>query len=563
MKNNALYLLLLATFFCSQIAAQNPNTHKKTSYVDSVGNYYTAPNLGFGLLINTPTAPSPIRLNNQQPPKFQNPVVLQEMGIYQIKIQKGTGAPEAFYEIRIDGIAPTTAHIFDEKAPKIVNAQNTYFADGLSINLQTKDDMVGAKSTFYAINDTNFVPYKQPIELKNQGSYTLSYYSIDKVGNVETPKTTQFTIDASPPSTQVSRQGNYVGNVMGTDVVIKLQAEDELSGVKELYYTLDGTTFLPYTTSIASGALSDGTHTITYYATDKVGNREATKAYTFYTDNVPAYARYTINGTKFISDNIYISEKTTIAIDATDNKSGVAAIAYSIDGTPPRAYTQPFFLDSKKKQQTLNYYATDSVGNASINKYEVLNIVVDNQVPTCELSLIGPQFNTRDTLFISPKTTIMIAAEDELSQIKEVFYKVNNGDFQKYKDKFTLKDKGFIRLIVTATDNIGNVKTVEKSFFNDDVTPEMNYQLSTNVLATDTLNGESYLRVPKYCKLYIIASDDKTNVEETFFQVDNGVEQSFKSPISLPVGLHTINYRAMDKTMNVSVGEVRLRVVEE
>jgi hypothetical protein len=547
--------------------AQNPYTHRPRTYIDSVGNYYMHPALGFEIQINT-TDGNAAKLSNLQPPSFQNPAKLPETGIYQIKIQKNTttGAPTtALYEMRADGVPPTSTHAIDKETKNYFDQKNYYYGKNLTVTLQSKDEFVGAKSTYYAINDTNFVPYTQPIVIQNMGKSILYYYAVDKVGNAEKPKSAEFMIDVVPPTTQIITTGKKINNdILGADAALSIEATDELSGVNQVFYTLDGTTFVEYNQQpIAVGALADGTHTLKYYATDKVGNQSITATYNFYIDNVPAYAKYYINGTKYIGDKIYVAANATIAMEATDNKAGVANIAYSIDNSTPRTYTQPFYLDVNKAQQTLTYYATDSVGNASINKYETLNIVVDNQPPIAEILFVGPQMVARDTLFISPKTTILIPAEDALSQIKQVTYSINGSEPQMYKDKFTLKQQGYTNLTINATDNIGNTTTTTKVFYNDDTPPTLNYQLTANILATDTLNGETYLRVPSYCKILLIAIDDKTNAENVTYEIDNQPEQVFKIPIVLPLGLHTISYRAADKTMNISVGELKIRVVEE
>jgi len=94
-------------------------------------------------------------------------------------------------------------------------------------------------------------------------------------------------VDATPPATTMAinpaapngNNGWYI-----TNVALTLAATDAMSGISSIMYTLDGGNELVYTGSIAVSA--DGNHTLSYYAIDKVGNKEATKSFDFKIDKI-------------------------------------------------------------------------------------------------------------------------------------------------------------------------------------------------------------------------------------------------------------------------------------
>jgi hypothetical protein len=59
---------------------------------------------------------------------------------------------------------------------------------------------VGVKDTMVKVNDGPWVPYRGPINLNDDGNtYNISYRSVDKLGNEESPKTASFRMVRSLP----------------------------------------------------------------------------------------------------------------------------------------------------------------------------------------------------------------------------------------------------------------------------------------------------------------------------------------------------------------------------
>lgn len=63
-----------------------------------------------------------------------------------------------------------------------------------TITLTATDDMSGVDYTKYKLDNGLWSDYTTPIFESEVGDHTISYYSVDKVGNIEEQKTTTFTV---------------------------------------------------------------------------------------------------------------------------------------------------------------------------------------------------------------------------------------------------------------------------------------------------------------------------------------------------------------------------------
>lgn len=96
--------------------------------------------------------------------------------------------------------------------------------------------------------------------------------------------------DVAPPITTIIPTGTFISEGWYvTPVQISFTSTDDLSGTFKTYYSLDGTTFTPYTAPFTIS--NEGTTRVWYYSMDKAGNNEGikTKDITINTSCVPVY----------------------------------------------------------------------------------------------------------------------------------------------------------------------------------------------------------------------------------------------------------------------------------
>ncbi|MBI2788190.1 MAG: hypothetical protein HYX59_05855, partial [Elusimicrobia bacterium] len=177
--------------------------------------------------------------------------------------------------------------------PSVPLTTTTYVSSSSLLGFSVFDDKrelndglgVGATQTFYALNDAVFARFSNSFSLVSEGTHTISYFSIDRVGNPETPKIQSVGADFTPPSATLELNGN-AATIDAVDPVVSGAA----SGVARIRYLVDYgnpdvCSNVAEDTSAARGTcenpwyagpftLSNGPHTLHFQAYDAVGNAE-------------------------------------------------------------------------------------------------------------------------------------------------------------------------------------------------------------------------------------------------------------------------------------------------
>jgi hypothetical protein len=91
--------------------------------------------------------------------------------------------------VAIDETAPvTTATVKASPVDVFLNS------GAVIVTLTVTDNLSGVASTTYSLDGGASAAYTSPVTVGNNGSHTMSYYSTDAAGNVETPHAITFTI---------------------------------------------------------------------------------------------------------------------------------------------------------------------------------------------------------------------------------------------------------------------------------------------------------------------------------------------------------------------------------
>ena len=153
-----------------------------------------------------------------------------------------------------------------------------WVADDVTVTLTATDPDSGVDETRYEIDGTPtgsspvYDPASKPVLHDGQ---TISYFSVDEVGNKSATKTSVAAkVDKAAPSVSDDVPAGWVAN----DVTVTLTASDPASGVHETRYAIDGTpnSSSPVYDPAAKPVLHDGQR-ISYVSVDEVGNASATK----------------------------------------------------------------------------------------------------------------------------------------------------------------------------------------------------------------------------------------------------------------------------------------------
>lgn len=182
------------------------------------------------------------------------------------------GNVEAVKSIRagIDRSAPVTACLFNG-----VKGNNDWYISDVQVTLSSLDGISGVSRIEYSVDSGDtWQAYASPFNITTRGVSKLFYRSIDMAGNQEGTKTINVKIDKQAPVTSYSITGKgnkkdrYDGHVM-----VMLSADDDLSGVNSIKYSLNnGTTWSRYNGPIMIN--HRGTTKLLYGSIDNAGNTE-------------------------------------------------------------------------------------------------------------------------------------------------------------------------------------------------------------------------------------------------------------------------------------------------
>jgi len=369
--------------------------------------------------------------------------------------------------------------------------------------------------------------------------------------------------DSRSPVTrsQVSESSDYTKDgkrYYGGDIRIDLAAKDGLAGVEEIYYSMDGESYQPYTDAI--DCEEEKPYELKYYAVDNVRNVEQPKSMNFAIDKTAPETGYSIEGDN--KKNI-LGKDAFIRLSSKDNSAGVKEIRYSINGTPEKVYNQPISVRNfDASSNELVFYAIDHVNNKeekqsltssvetssdSDNGGDGFSFYIDREAPEVELRVKGDQ-HEGNHLFVSKRSRIELMAHDDKSGVKKVAYSINNSSLsQPYEDPFALTKEGLQYVNYEAEDQVNNLSVRKtRAVYLDAKMP------STEI----HFEGESYksrdtVFVKPDTRIRFSGSDQESGIKEVVYNVGEDSPASYEEPVSIEEeGLHVLSFYGIDQVQN-------------
>ncbi len=291
--------------------------------------------------------------------------------------------------VLVDTVAPVTTITLNPASP---NGTNGWY-DGTSptFTLSASDTGgSGVATTYYKIDGGTATVYPgSAVTIPDGSAQTISYWSVDKAGNVETTHTTSaLKIDTVAPVTTITLNpaspNGSGGWYKGTSPTFTLSATDTGgSGVTTTYYEIDGGTQTVYPGSAVT--IPNGSaQTISYWSVDNAGNIETVHTTAgLKIDTVAPATTITLspaspNG----SNSWYNGTSPTFTLSASDTGgSGVATTYYKIDGGTQTVYPGSAVTIPDGSAQTISYWSVDNAGNTETT-HTTAALKIDTVAPT-------------------------------------------------------------------------------------------------------------------------------------------------------------------------------------
>ncbi|MDQ3812688.1 MAG: chitobiase/beta-hexosaminidase C-terminal domain-containing protein, partial [Armatimonadota bacterium] len=427
-------------------------------------------------------------------------------------------------EVKVDGTRPTTTATVSGST-----GSNGFYRGAVTVTLSATDALSGVAATYYRVNDGATQTYAAPFSLSGDGTYTVTYWSVDKAGNAEQPRSLTIEIDATAPATTATLSGTLGANGWYTGAVqVTLQNVNETPGAvpPTIYYSMGGVTqtyTAPFTIS------GDGVGTLTYWSVDAAGNEEQPHP------SVPVKIDGTRPTASFGAPSLaangagWNNSAVSIPYTASDNLSGVAS------ATPG----SPLNFGAEGKNQTKTVTVTDVASNnaALISP----KISIDFTAPVTTHSFSGSGANGVYTGNI----VVTLAATDNLSGVQATYYSVDGATPQRYGGSLFISGDGQHQLCYWSVDNADNVEAAHCGTIRIDSTPP-----TTTATLSGTMGSNGWYR--SAVTVTLSASDGNgTGVATTYYRVDGGANQIYTGPFTISSdGEHEFYYWSVDNANN-------------
>jgi len=344
----------------------------------------------------------------------------------------------------------------------------------------------------------------------------------------------------------------------GKRLHINLSAKDGMSGLQNIYYSLNEKPYTIYSDTLT--LYNEGNYQLKYFSVDNVGNVEKEGVKTFTVDTSAPKTFHSI--TDIDAGKSIIAVSTKISLDAEDAVSGVKKTYYSIDNSPERRYTGGILQinNLSNGDHVLKYYSVDNVGNKETMK--TFPFYLDKQAPILSSDVLGDRYIVNDQIYFSGRTKMKLTAIDNKSGVKDILFSINGGEFTEYTQPFYLPSKEGLHILrFYATDQMNNSTgrpghlpseavyehAVVKKIFTDLVGPSIKHRYSGKFF-----EDRDTVFVSKRTKIHLSAKDEASGLQFIAYSID-GIQEEIKyeSPFSLEKGgLHKIEIFAYDNVNN-------------
>jgi len=355
----------------------------------------------------------------------------------------GVVEPTQSIIVRADDTPPATTMTVG--SPNHV-AGDTYITSATALGLASADGgetPVGVDLTRYRVGAGPWIDYIAPFTLSGDGFHSVDVQSLDRLGNVEMPATTELVVDDTPPTTAISPA---VGPFM-TWTEFALSALDTGCGVARSEYRIDGGAWLIYG---APFALSAGSHRIGYRSEDHLGNRESERDLEVQVGfSLPPETTLKIGDPRWDATLTYVTSATPLSLSAVDRSTlGIRTRMYRADGGPWVDYdeTAPFRL-AGEKPHLLEWYSEDFAGG--IEAVRSRTLVVDDTPPTTTPSRVDGRY---------PRgVTFAFTAADAGSGVARTEIRLDGGGWTTYASPLQLAVGGHT-IGFRSVDNLNNTE---------------------------------------------------------------------------------------------------------
>ncbi|WP_409273948.1 OmpL47-type beta-barrel domain-containing protein [Neobacillus sp. SCS-31] len=327
-----------------------------------------------------------------------------------------------------------TAYVWiDKTAPVTSISKIPDYAQSVTIELTGLDGLSNIGQTLYSINGSDFIEGTS-FTVEKEGVNRIVYFSVDQAGNREDTKTAEVKIDKTAPITETSVPGSWVNE----NVTVTLKPVDEASGIKETFYSINGSDYIEGTSFTVE---KEGVNRIAYFSVDQAGNREEPKTAEVKVDKTASITETSVPGS-------WVNENVTVTLKPVDEASGIKATFYSINGSDFIEDTS--FTVEKEGVNEIAYFSVDKAGNRE--EANSVQIKIDKTAPVTTATL--PAGWVKEDVFAT------LSSADNISKDLKTFYSIDGSDFVE-GTSFKISKEGITKIAYYSVDEAKNAEEIK------------------------------------------------------------------------------------------------------
>ena len=226
---------------------------------------------------------------------------------------------------RVDNTPPDTSH----------NAPGGWQSGATTVSLGPSDGGSGVANTQYSVDGGGWNSGTS-VNVSGDGIHTISFFSTDVAGNIESPKTATVMIDSTPPDPGANDPGNYLRGTVtltanpdtggpGGAEVTQVEFQHKRSS-DSTWTSLGVDTEAPFSASWATTPSDDGSWDLRFIVTDEAANTNTTDLASKIVDNTAP----TGNVASPLSGST-VSGSITLGVSASDDNP-IAGVEYFVNG---------------------------------------------------------------------------------------------------------------------------------------------------------------------------------------------------------------------------------------
>ena len=351
----------------------------------------------------------------------------------------------------------------------VINGGAAYAnSTSVSLSLSASDATSGMADMRFS-NDSSTWSSWQPYAANESwtlvaGDGTKSVYVQyrDNAGHVSSSYSDSIILDTAAPTGSIVIEGGAT-YANSTSVALSLSASDATSGVDDMRFSNDGSTWSSWQPFAASEswtlAAGDGSKTVYVQYRDNAGNASASYSDTIMLDaTAPAGSIVIDGGAPYAT-----STSVNLGLAASDGGSGVADMRFSNNsstwsGWEPYASGKSWTLVAGDGTKTVYVQYRDNAGNISGSYNDT--IILDTAAPTGSILVNGGAAHANSTL-----VALTLSASDAGSGVAEMRFSNDGGTWTGWESYATSKSwtlaagDGSKTVYVQYRDNVANVST--------------------------------------------------------------------------------------------------------